>query len=198
MDTDLAAVIVSIAAVVVGIASVVIARGALKVAVDQATQAREHARISISPHLSIRDENEYEGDYSDHRTVRLINTGVGPAVISGFRVRVEDDEMAGSWGGWEAAIHKLSEMGIPLEVGSPRMYYLSVGDWVAPNEDLRLLDVTIKPETIQSMKADLKTSKSEAELKRWAATELEKQVRKLTIEIDYTSAYGERQRATWP
>lgn len=77
---------------VVTVCAIVIALASLGVSVWQAHVARQHNRHSVRPVLQLQRES-YEGARSG---IRLLNVGLGPAVVVSTRVTL-DGEVVGRW-----------------------------------------------------------------------------------------------------
>lgn len=78
---------------IVGASGCVIALCALMLSIWQGVQARRHNKISFRPHLTTWF---HEGNNSGHFQLDLINNGLGPAVISEFRVLVDEKKISGT------------------------------------------------------------------------------------------------------
>jgi hypothetical protein len=189
----LASAVGTVASVLVAVAALFVARRQSQEARKQSRQTWKHNRLSVRPHLSFRDQKEIKDDRLVHYELGLISTGIGPAVIRSFQVRVDDQVMTGQSAGWWAAMDKLSKSGIPLGAAQPRVYYLVEGEWAAPKEKFTLLVLTIKSEYNDELRARLMPSKTKAEFDTWISEGVEEQICRLAIEIEYESAYRGKQ-----
>ena len=74
---------------IISVSSVIIAIVALIVGVWQGFVTRQHNRLSVKPHLRI--------DRSDVESIKIIlcNTGVGPAIIETFELRIDGETVSG-------------------------------------------------------------------------------------------------------
>ena len=82
------------------IATISIAVIALLVSIWQGLVTRRHNRLSVTPHIDISLQK-----YRERFGFLMDNTGVGPAVIEWFSIRIDDKEIpyeSGS-GGWKEA-----------------------------------------------------------------------------------------------
>ena len=79
------------------IAAIVISVCAIALSIYEAVQTRQHHRISVRPSLFLQAERD-EGAIS----IRLHNSGLGPAVITGSSLEFEANHYDVSVSGWDA------------------------------------------------------------------------------------------------
>ncbi|MEX2473140.1 MAG: hypothetical protein WEA34_13215 [Gemmatimonadota bacterium] len=102
---------------IVSASAIVAALIALFVGVWENVQERQHNRLSVFPHLELITElatNE-EPDSVDRAIIRIINEGVGPAIIDEVRIQVRDQ--AEDWHiyeSWEAAQEPMEGWGVRM------------------------------------------------------------------------------------
>lgn len=66
---------------------------ALGIGVWENVEMRRHNRLSVAPSLTFMAElQSAESDTLDEATIRLVNEGVGPAIVDEIRISLRDDE----------------------------------------------------------------------------------------------------------
>jgi hypothetical protein len=151
--------------IVIAISSVIVALLAFVVSIWERVEARQHNRKSVTPRLRI----DLPYAVGEPVRVRLVNSGVGPAVIQKFMVRADGELIQpDSRGQFAPVIERVGLHGVSFR------YAPCAGDAFAPGEsqDLIRLNLDGDPEA------------------RWVS--LRGQLRRVAIEIEYQSIYGER------
>lgn len=96
--------------------AVVAALVALWVGIWENAQQRAHNRLSVSPALELVAEvRSSDADTVDRAVIRLVNEGVGPAIVEDVRIRVREpggEEHA--YGGWTEAEPALERWGVDV------------------------------------------------------------------------------------
>lgn len=100
---------------ITAIAAVVTALIALAVGVWENVQNRRHARLSSIPSLDyIVELSSSDDDASAGGVIRVVNQGVGPAVIDSVRIRLDRDGGEEVYSTWTEVEPALEELGIRI------------------------------------------------------------------------------------
>ena len=115
--------------VISGISTTVIALCALALSIWQGMQTRKHNRLSVMPHLTTKTDRDVEkGFYS----IKVINNGIGPALIEEFLVKVDGKVISGQG---PELIEKVLQMLFP---GFP---YKSKQGYVSKDHSMAVKDI---------------------------------------------------------
>jgi hypothetical protein len=153
---------------VIALAATVIALSAFIVAVWQGIETRNHNRMSVMPRIRL-------GFVQSEKTpIRLymLNSGTGPAVIENFLVR-RDGKLVVSPNP-EMLSGGLAQLGL---AGDFFFRILYAGDTLTAGETLDIISVTLEDST--DAKVDILIS----------------ELRRITVECEYASIYGEKRDA---
>lgn len=157
--------------IVVGIASTMIALCALIFTIWQGFLARKHNRLSVKPHLTpcTDDHIETKGLFR----YRVMNNGLGPALIERVVLKVDGNEMIGE--GAELIKNALERL-LPESIYKYGAFYafFTKGFPMLPKEDMVVAEVQFDP-----------LSKKPKNFGK----DLEKRAK---LEIEYKSFYGEK------
>jgi hypothetical protein len=104
----------------------------------------------------------------------MSNTGIGPAVIGSFQVRVNGKAMTGQHGGWSEARTVLG-----IENLGPDFYWLGKKDYVGAGETETLFHCGAQPQDRREIQI------------------LAQALCQLSIRIEYESVYGKRYEEQW-
>jgi hypothetical protein len=149
---------------VIALAATVIALSAFIVAVWQGVETRIHNRMSVMPRLRLGLVQRGK------EPIRLyaLNSGTGPAIIENFVVRRDGETVAPSPEVLSGDLAKLSLSGDFF------LRVLHAGDTISAGESLDIIHITLNE--IDDAKVDI----------------LIGELRRVTIECEYSSIYGAR------
>ncbi len=163
---------------ITAISSVAIALAAFFVAWWTGHVQREHAKLSVLPHLDFIYGNTSTGSLA----LLLINNGVGPAVITGFDIFVAGAliKPAALLGTWYSAFAAADDSA-PSKENVP-----SVGQYIRAREKFLLLDagseLSLAPNTDEAVNV---------------ARRYEASLAKFTVCVNYRSLYGQQFQTSW-
>jgi hypothetical protein len=122
--------VVDAATIVAGV-SVVIALAALGVSVWEGVENRRHSRLSVRPLLRI----DCMGMRQPPISITLINSGVGPAIVKSFEVRVDGKPVDSS------NLHPMDEALIKVGLTAEKYIYFTpwLDEAISPGERLEIL-----------------------------------------------------------
>lgn len=163
------------------VSAIVTAVIALVVGVWENVQERQHNRLSVIPALEyvveLREAPDAEPDDAAQAVqIRMINEGVGPAVLRAVEIRITDDAgQSHSYASWGAAAPELRALGVTLAGRSE----ISSGSMISVGRELLLarLELPAGPD---------------GSLKR----RVDELLQRLQITLVYESIYGDTYRAT--
>jgi hypothetical protein len=153
---------------ITGISSAVIALCALALTVCQAWTTRRHNRLSVKPHLDTwSDSDEVNNNY----TVKLLNNGIGPAVIKSFEIQVDGQPVVGE--GVEP-VKKTLKILFPEYQYDSHQSYVAPGYVMAAKEAHDLASVTFRGQKVPRPE------------------EVRNAIKKARLLIHYESFYGDK------
>jgi hypothetical protein len=117
---------------IIAICSVVIASAALIVTVWQGIVIRRHNRMSVAPHVRI--EQRWT---SKRMTFVLRNCGMGPAIISDLKLKVDGKVFPESQLKMYLGVFKL----LDIDINRTRIFVPDSRDAISPNEEINLMDL---------------------------------------------------------
>ena len=139
---------------------------ALGYGIIEARQTRTHNRLSVAPRLT-KDASIVPG--AANAWMRLTNMGLGPALITGFRLFIDGKTRE------QLKIHRFDQLSAHLGLAKDVVYsYPLVSEALAINTPVDLITVPVGT---------------------WSATrsgEIRAAFRRLRFEVDYQSLYGEK------
>lgn len=88
---------------IISISAIIIALASVSIAIWEGVETRKHNRLSVRPKFEIHFISS-----KDNYGYELVNSGLGPAIITGIRIFVDNEEIHGKgFSGYDELLEKL-------------------------------------------------------------------------------------------
>lgn len=154
----------------ISLASAAVATAALFISIWNAWATRRHNRLSVQPHLALSKKTS---PHAPQLTIDIKNNGLGPAIITGIRVFVDDiDQPLTRAAQWQDIVAKLRIFG-----GMITGYAMLSTEALRPGDTMLLVSINdpTKAYDVQTIQAE---------------------TTRLRIVVEYSSMYGDKFKET--